>query len=164
MDLSQIVLVVVAAIFLGYLLIQVRPTLSPAGRAALGVARAASQRAREAKDDTARAIALCDAGEANAKARRWLSSVGYFSRALRVAPEVAPVVERMSAALATRPRLLASVLERRMMVAGHNSDRTEFVALAKRLVPLLSGSARRRAHAAWLKRLIELEERAAPPS
>ena len=158
MDLSQIVLAAVAALFLVYLLVQVRPALSPAGRRALADARAAGKRAREAKDDAARGVALCEAGEANARAGRWINAVGYFSRALRVSPDDLGIVDRLAQALAPRPRLLASVLERRMAAAGRDvARRAQFVALAQRMIPLLSRSPRRRAQAVWLARLVELE-------
>lgn len=165
MDLSQIVLAAVAALFLVYLLVQVRPALSPAGRRALADARAAGKRAREAKDDAARGVALCEAGEANARAGRWLNAVGYFSRALRVSPDDLGIVDRLAQALAPRPRLLASVLERRMATAGRDAARrAQFVALAERLIPLLQRSPRRRAQAVWLARLVELEAAAQPSS
>ncbi len=159
MDPSQIALIAVAALFGGYLLVQVRPALGPRGRALMGEMRALRKKAAEAKSPEERGRALAEAGKVAAKARRWVAASGLFLRGLRADPTSIVVVESMLEALAPRPRLLASMLERRLSQLGDSApERRVFVAMAKPLSRLYRGPLRRRLPATLLERLIAHEE------
>ena len=104
---------------------------------------------------------LSDAGEVAARASRWVAASGLFLRALRADPENLELVTRMRDALAPRPRLLASILERRMgAIDDGPSERPAFVAMARALLPLYEGPLRRRFHAKLMARLLAHEEAA----
>lgn len=109
-------LIIAAALFLGFILWKVRPAVfspqSSRNRAAL---REAHKRIEEAKDDAARALALCDAGDASAKQPGGVTSaIGFYLRAMRSDPLSAEIVDRAATALARRPRALESLLWRRL--------------------------------------------------
>lgn len=161
MDATRIALIGIAAAFAAYLFVQVRPALSPRRRALYAELRAARKRAEEADSEPARATALADAGEIAARGGRWVAASGLFLRALRAAPHDLELVSRLSAALSPRPRLLASILERRMGAVGEGPDeRPAFVAMARALLPLYEGPLRRRFNAKLMARLIAHEEAA----
>ncbi|MBL8744573.1 MAG: hypothetical protein JNK04_25870 [Myxococcales bacterium] len=161
MDATRIALIGIAAAFAVYLFVQVRPALSPRRRALYAELRAARQRAETATSEPARAVALSDAGEVAARASRWVAASGLFLRALRADPENLELVTRMRDALAPRPRLLASILERRMgAIDDGPSERPAFVAMARALLPLYEGPLRRRFHAKLMARLLAHEEAA----
>lgn len=114
----QLPLLVSAGVFAAFLLWKMRPSFGrPDGgtgpaRAAL---RAAKARVAEAKSDEARALALCDAGDASAAMLGGATSaVGYYLRAMRTNPRSEAIVERACKGLARRPRALESLLWRRL--------------------------------------------------
>ncbi len=159
MDATQITLIGVAVVFGGYLLVQVRPAFSPRGRALLAEVRSSRKRATEATTPELRAVLLAQAGEAAARAKRWVSAAGLFLRALRADPESVSLITRMTAALSPRPRLLGSILERRMdSLSESDRGRRAFIAMARALVDLYQGPLRRRFHAKLIGRLIGHEE------
>ncbi len=161
MDATHIALFCIAAAFAVYLFVQVRPAFSPRRRALYGELRAARARAEAASSEPLRAIALADAGEIAARASRWVAASGLFLRALRADPRALELIGRMVAALGPRPRLLASILERRMGAIGEEpEERPAFVAMARALLPLYEGPLRRRFHAKLMTRLIAHEEAA----
>lgn len=161
MDATRIALIGIAASFAAYLFVQVRPALSPRRRALYSELRAARKRAEAAGSEPERAVALADAAEIAARASRWVAASGLFLRALRADPHGIHLVTRMTAALSPRPRLLASILERRMGAVGDGpDDRPSFVAMARALLALYEGPLRRRFHAKLIARLIAHEEAA----
>jgi hypothetical protein len=82
------------------------------GATALKEARA---RLAAAKTDAERAAALCDAGDASAAGLgRGDSAIGYYLRAMRLAPHSAELVSRAARALARKPHALESLLWRRL--------------------------------------------------
>jgi hypothetical protein len=118
MNATTLAVVIAAGLFLGYLLVQVRPGRSRRRKELDSAIRAARLRAMDAKTDADRAEALTAAGELAAKSSRWTSAAGLFLRALRAHPASADVVRRTSAALALRPRLLESILLRRVAASA----------------------------------------------
>lgn len=161
MDLPKLALLGAAALFAGYLLTKLRPLWSRGRGAGIAEVDALRKRAREAPDPTRRADALLAAGEAAARAGRWTSAAGLFLRALRGLPDSASAVERTTAALRARPRLLRALLERRLgaLDPANDQQRTAYVATAKQLVGLYRRSARKRFMADILERLITHEQR-----
>jgi hypothetical protein len=159
MDATRFALIGIAVAFAAYLFIQVRPALSPRRRALYGELRAARKRAEAASSESERAVALADAGEIAARASRWVAASGLFLRALRADPHGLALITRMSAALSARPRLLASILERRMGAIGEGpEERAAFVTMGRALLELYEGPLRRRFHAKLMARLIAHEE------
>lgn len=114
MSASTIALVAVAFLFAVYVIVQVRPAMLRRGRRATTGIREAHDRARTATTPDARALALVEAGEVAAKAGRWISAAGSFLRAFRSDPSSAAIVTRTAAAMAPRPRLLESILLRKV--------------------------------------------------
>jgi hypothetical protein len=110
-------LIVSALVFGAFLVWRLRPSFDE-GSNAIERARAlkeAKLRIDAAKDDAARAKALCDAGEACAvMVGRAGSAATYFLRAMRAAPESVEVVERAAKSLATKPLRLEALLWRRL--------------------------------------------------
>jgi hypothetical protein len=105
-------LIIAAAVFGVFMLWKVRPAAFSPGRAARRAAfRDAQKRIEEAKDDDARAAALCDAAARATSAGR---AIGLYVRAMRLKPASADFVERAAVALAHRPRSLESLLWRRL--------------------------------------------------
>jgi len=109
-------LVIAAGVFGAFMLWRVRPAAfnlgPPAGRGAL---REARKRIEAAKDDAARAVALCDAGDAAAAlVAGGGGAVGFYMRALRADPRSVDVVNRAAATFARRPRALESLLWRKL--------------------------------------------------
>ena len=161
MDATQFALIGIAAVFGGYLLVQVRPAFSPRGRALLAEVRAARKRATDAGSPALQALALTDGGGAAARAKRWVAAAGLFLRALRADPAAVDLVSRMVKALDHRPRLLASILERRMgALSEASAERPAFIAMARALEQLYAGPLRRRFQAKLVSRLIRHEEMA----
>lgn len=112
----SIPLVVAVSAFLAVLLWRVRPHVpwGEARRDSREKMREARRRIEQTESDQARATALCDAGEIAAASKLGGgSAIGFFLRALRTDPS-AEVIERMSRALAGRPRRLESLLWRHL--------------------------------------------------
>ena len=108
-------LVIAAAVFGAFMLWKVRPAaLSGGGGAMRAALRDAQRRIEEAKDDVARAAALCDAADAAARAMGPARAVGFYLRAMRLEPASAEFIDRAAKSLARRPRALESLLWRRL--------------------------------------------------
>jgi hypothetical protein len=111
----QVALAVAAVLFLGFLVVRMRP--SRRRRAALneGV-RAARRRAHEATTPRARAEALCEAGAlALRDGARWTAAAGFFLRAMSADPSWPGAVQQAVASLRRgRPRVLETILWRRL--------------------------------------------------
>ncbi len=91
----QIPLAIVAIVFLAVLLWQNRPAFI-ATRTSLRISlKDARSRIEGAKDEKARALALCDAGDACALSLgRASTAIGYYLRAMRCDPESVEIIDR----------------------------------------------------------------------
>lgn len=159
MNPTTIALVVMALLFAGYVIVQVRPMAGRGGRKASSAIREAHARAREAKSPDARAAALADAGDAAAKAGRWVSAAGSFLRALRAQPGSVELVRRTATALAPRPRLLEPLLLRRIAALAPDATAPAdpvFLALLEELAALY-GRGRDKGKALVVERLLARE-------
>jgi hypothetical protein len=107
-------LAAVAALFLGFLLVKLRPVSR--SRVLSAEVTAARMRARTAATPRLRASALCEAGEISAKqGQRGAAAAGYFMRAMKADPASVEIVERTAnALLRQRPGLLEKLLWRRL--------------------------------------------------
>ncbi len=114
---TQIAIAAAAALFLLYVLVQVRPLASRAGSHASKEMSAAKKRAEVAKTPEERAAALADAAAAALRVGRSRAAAGLYLRALRAAPERVETIPAMVAALRSRPALLESLLLRRVAMA-----------------------------------------------
>ncbi len=151
---SRWVLLGICIIFGLYVALQRWPGRRRKGRVHLVDVREARQRAASAATASERADALADAGEAAARARRWTSAAGLFLRALRADPTRAHIVVRADAALAARPRIVESILWRRLAaLPDDDAHRTASLELATRLATVYEERLRDPARAAVLRRL-----------
>jgi hypothetical protein len=141
-------LALAAVLFAGFRVWRMRPALGPvrsAGRTAL---RAAKQRIEAAKAPGERAIALCDAADACAKALGATSAVGYYLRAMRADPTSPVLVERAARGLVRRPHALESLLWRRLGAEPWSGgSRAAAVVALRELAFLYEGPLRNRARA-----------------
>ncbi len=162
---TTIALLATVLLFALHVIVQVRPSLSRRAREADGKVRAARARAREgeARD---RALALAEAGEAAAGAGRWISAAGSFLRAMRVDPSSGEVVDRAAAALARRPRLLESLLLRRVAAApaGGGTDRDEALVACLRGLESIYRARKDKGRARLVERLRAREDSLPPGS
>ena len=125
MPLTRIVLVAAIALFLIYLVIQVRPRAQRRRELEKSI-KSARARAHEAKEPEERARALGDAGEAAARARRFVAAAGFFSRAMRHDPRSVDAIRRTADGLAKRPREAEKLLHRRLAaLSAGGGDRDE---------------------------------------
>lgn len=141
----QIPLAIVASVFLLVVLWQNRPAFIVRSRPSLRVAlKEARARIEGAKDEPARALALCDAGDACALALgRSGSAIGYYLRAMRCDPHSVAIVDRAAKGLARRPRALESLLWRRLGAeAWADGTREPAKAALRQLVKLYEGRLR----------------------
>jgi hypothetical protein len=145
---TELPLVLVAALFAGFMVWRMRPALGPSrgvGRVAL---RTAKERLEAATTPAARALALCDAGDACVASLRTTSAVGYFLRAMRTDPTSAALVERAATALERRPHALESLLWRRLGAEPWSgASRGAAVMALRELAFLYEGPLRSRARA-----------------
>jgi hypothetical protein len=145
---SELPLVLVAALFAGFMVWRMRPALGRSrgvGRAAL---RTAKKRLEDATSPSERALALCDAGDACAASLRTTSAVGYYLRAMRTDPTSAALVERAATALERRPHALESLLWRRLGAEPWSgASRAAAVMALRELAFLYDGPLRNRARA-----------------
>ncbi|WP_437680430.1 hypothetical protein [Sorangium sp. So ce131] len=120
------VLAGVAALFILFLLVKMRPARRRRDTLSAEV-QAARERARRAATPRERAEALCDAGaHALRGSRRVTAAVGFFVRAMRADPTSARTIELTTGALAKRrPRLLEKILWRRLAVLPWDGDHRE---------------------------------------
>ena len=100
-----------------------RPVVSSAGRASAIALKEAKQRITKAKDDTARATALCDAADACAGLGRTRGAVNYYLRALRAEPRSKEIANRAAEGLARRPAALEKVMWRQLANARFGESR-----------------------------------------
>src|SRR5258708_6906309 len=141
----HILLVISAAIFGAFVVFRFRPLLGsprvdPARRAAV---REAKARVREARAPADRAAALSDLAEASAAAKRPTAAMGYYLRAMRLAPAEAAFIERMAIHLATQPRAVEAILCRRLASSAWTGDtRAAAVAALRHLHALYTGRLR----------------------
>jgi uncharacterized low-complexity protein len=153
MPLSRIVLIVAVAAFALYLVLQVRPRAQKR-RALEGSIREARERAHKAKSPAARAVALVEAGEASAGARRWVAAEGFFLRAMRAEPASVAWIARAATALRPRPRVAERLFWHRLGALDEIGDHPVVVAaLAGALAALYEGPIPDRSRAAVLRRL-----------
>ena len=110
----QVPLIVSAVMFAAYLVVRMRPAVTPKARASAAALVDAKKRIEAAKDDRARALALADAADACALLGRTTSATGYYLRALRSDPGSARIVERAASGLARRPSALEHLMWRHL--------------------------------------------------
>jgi hypothetical protein len=156
---------IVAAIAFGtFILWQVRPALSRERAANRVALREAQKRIEEAKDDQARALALCDAGDASAKELSSGRAVAFYLRAMRTNPSSAELVERAATALARRPRALESLLWRRLAAEPwRGASEAAARAALRHLVRLYSGPLRQSIRAKAIENALSAMDREATP-
>src|SRR5438105_182938 len=108
------VMIGVAALFLVFLVVKMRPRLG--GRSKLGEAiKTARRRAHEAKTPREKAMALLDAAELSSGQARWTAAEGFFLRAMLADPAWVDAVDRAIASLSgRRPEVLEKILWRRL--------------------------------------------------
>lgn len=109
----QIPLLISAVVFAAFLIFKMRPTWSSDGREAAGLLKEAEKRVADAKDDTARAQALADAGDACAKLHRTNAAVNFYAKALKAMPSKA-IVDRASTSLSRRPLAIEKLMWRHL--------------------------------------------------
>jgi hypothetical protein len=151
----QIVIVAFAVLFLGFLLLKMRP-LRVQRRMPIEVRRA-RERARMAGTPRARAEALCDAAVLSArKAGRWTAAAGLFLRAMRADPTWAgPVQLAIRTLHKRRPRLLETMLWRRLAQLPWDEPHREAVhAAGTGLKALYRHELRDSAKARFLRRFV----------
>lgn len=109
-------LVAVAVAFGLIVVWRARPAMGGGRGASFRTAlRNAQARVEAAKDDAAKALALCDAADACAVAfGRSSAAVSYYLRAARLDPGSNDVLERARTGLARKPRALENYLWRRL--------------------------------------------------
>jgi hypothetical protein len=144
----ELPLVVMAALFAGFMVWRMRPALGRppgVGRVAL---RTAKERLKSATTPHERALSLCDAGDACAASLRTTSAVGYYLRAMRTDPTSSALVERAAVALERRPHALESLLWRRLGAEPWSGiSRGAAVMALRELAFLYEGPLRNRARA-----------------
>ncbi|MBX3190183.1 MAG: hypothetical protein KF819_24360 [Labilithrix sp.] len=106
----QTPLLVSAVAFAAFMIFRFRPVISGDGRATAAALKGAKQQIAAAKDDAARAKALCDAADASARLGRFRTAVSFYLRAVRAEPGSKEIVQRASVSLARRPAALEKVL------------------------------------------------------
>lgn len=153
MPLSRIVLVAAVAFFALYLVLQFRPRAKHKRTLDASI-REARARAHAAKTPSERAKALADAGDAAARAHRWVAAAGFFLRAMRAEPQSVEAVNRAADGLRPRPRMAEQLLWRRLgALEPDASDRAVIAALAGSLASLYEGPLHDRGKAHALRRL-----------
>jgi hypothetical protein len=151
-------LTIVALAFLLFLVGRLVPLRGRRSRGEVAAAlRAARERARLAETPRARAEALCEGAVIAAeRAHRWTASAGLFLRAMRADPTWAGAVEHARRALTRRPRLLESILWRRLaLLRWEGAERGAAKATAEALASLPARGREGRARADVVRRLAE---------
>ena len=121
----QLPLLVSAIMFAAFLVVRLRPAVTPKARASAAALVEAKRRIESAEDDPARALALADAADACALLGRTTSAVGYYLRALRSDPTSPRVVERAALGLARRPRALEHLMWRHLAAHPWDGERRD---------------------------------------
>jgi hypothetical protein len=119
----QIPLVVSAVAFAAFMAFRLRPVVSGEGRASAVALKDAKVRIASAKDDPARAAALCDAADACARLGRVGAASTYYMRAMRVQPGSREIAGRAAEGLAKRPGALEKVMWRQLASARFGESR-----------------------------------------
>jgi hypothetical protein len=154
---AQILLLGAVALFGAYLIIRFRPGATHRRKLQRAVTDARA-RAHAARTPEARSEALCDAGIAASKRKRWTAALGYFLRAMRASPTSPEIINRAAACLAPRPDLAESVLWRRISALPDDDEHHDaFVATLRALTMLYEGPLRDRGRAKVLRRLVNFE-------
>lgn len=123
----QTPLLVSAIAFAAFMVFRFRPVVSGAGRASAAALKEAKQKIAAAKDDAARAIALCDAADACAQLGRTRGAVTFYLRALRLDPGSEEVATRAAEGLARRPAALEKVMWRQLANTRFSESRVAAV-------------------------------------
>ncbi len=157
----RIWLLLSTAIFAGFLLFRMRPSLSGRrGQSAIRAAlRDAQDRAAKSTTPRERARALADAGDACARSiARTNGAVGFYLRAMRTDPASEELVTRAAAALHRRPRALESLLWRRLGADTFSAERKPAALAALRALAQLyaagNGSVRSRSRARAIEHVL----------
>jgi hypothetical protein len=137
----HIPLLVSAIAFAAFMVFRFRPVISGDGRASAALLKGAKQRILAAKDDVARASALCDAADACARLGRIGSAVNFYLRALRADPTSKEVAHRAAEGLARRPAALEKVMWRQLASTRFGESR-EAAVIALRALSRRTRSAR----------------------
>jgi hypothetical protein len=163
----QLALAVAAALFGAFIVWRVRPSFGPrrvtkAHREAFVAARA---KLEAATSPEARALALCDVGDARAAmAGKATSALGYYLRAIRIAPASVEPIRRAAHALAKKPRALESLLWRRLGSSEWTGEnRSAAVVALTELQRIYAGSVRNRSRAKALRSLLAALGAEVPP-
>jgi hypothetical protein len=154
----QIPLLVSAIAFAAFMVFRFRPVVSGEGRATAVALKAAKLRISAAKDDAARALALCDAADACAQLGRTSNAATFYMRALRIAadPEaVRTIATRASEGLARRPAALEKVMWRQLAHTRFGESREAGVIALRALVTSYAKRPRFHARARALENVIE---------
>jgi hypothetical protein len=103
-----------AIAFFAFMAFRFRPVISGEGRKTAVALREAKERILAAKDDTARAAALCDAADACARLGRTGGAVAFYMRAVRAQPGSEAIASRAAEGLANKPGALEKVMWRQL--------------------------------------------------
>jgi hypothetical protein len=151
----QIPLLVSAVAFAAFMIFRFRPVISGDGRASAALLKGAKQRILAAKDDVARAVALCDAADACARLGRIGAAVSFYLRALRADPTSKEVAHRAAEGLARRPAALEKVMWRQLATTRFGESREAAVIALRALVTSYSRRPRFHARARALENVLE---------
>jgi hypothetical protein len=124
METWQTIALTFAAIAFGAFIVwRVRPVIGGSRKPLRTVLKAARARIDAAKDDTERAQALCDAGDACAATiGRSGAAVQFYLRAMRQRPSDPALLQRAINGLSKRPRALEKLLWRRLGSEAWSGD------------------------------------------
>jgi hypothetical protein len=152
---QQMVPVVAAVLFLGFLVLRLWP--GGVRRGALGVdVRAARERAHAAATPRARAEALVEAGQLCVRdGSRWTAAAGFFLRALNADPTWPPAVAALVQTFQRRrPRMLEKMLWRRLgMLPWDDAHQGSLREITAGLAAVYEGALRDKSKAEVMRRL-----------
>lgn len=151
----HIPLLVSAIAFAAFMVFRFRPVMSGHGRASAALLKEAKQRILAAKDDVARASALCDAADACARLGRIGGAVSFYLRALRADPTSKEIAHRAAEGLARRPAALEKVMWRQLASTRFGDSREAAVIALRALVASYSKRPRFHARARALENVLE---------
>ena len=151
----HIPLLVSAIAFAAFMIFRFRPVISGDGRASAALLKEAKQRILAAKDDVARASALCDAADACVRLGRIGAAVTFYLRALRADPSSKEIAHRAAEGLARRPPALEKVMWRHLASTRFVDSREGAVIALRALVASYSKRPRFHARARALENVLE---------
>jgi hypothetical protein len=163
----QLSVVAAAVIFGLYVLYKFRPIFGKRGTGAARVElRAARARLAKATTDAERLEALLAAGDACARTVGLGGGASsYFFRAMRLAPSSATTVDHAATALARRPRILETLLWRRLGAESWNGESADATRAALRhLIAIYTTTRRSALRARAMERALESLSSAKTPS